>query len=187
MSDLEKEIARETAKALRHDPDALGLSLTEKGWVTLEDLHYGFMESTPHDFDVEFLRDALETHNRRRFQFEGDRVRALAGHTTSQVRYDLREPPEGSFYLTFSQRHHERLSSVGITQSRQKYTKVFPNPLLAYKDAKRRRIKGGILVSIDAQRAYHDGTLFYYHGGDWYVTEVDSGHLSLEELTEEED
>lgn len=187
MSDLEKQIAREAAKALRHDPDALGLSLEKKGWVTFEDLHYGFMESTAHDFDVDFLKEVLETHNHRRFQFSGDRVRALTGHTTAQVKYDLAEPPEdGFFYITYSSRYYGKLLNEGIVASKRKYLEVFENPLLAYKDAKRRRIKGGVLVCIDAQRAYHDGTLFYFHEGSWYVTEVDAGHLSFEEISSEE-
>ena len=137
MSDLNKEIAKEAAKALRHDPDALGLSLSAKGWVTFEELHQGFMDSTPHDFEVETLLEALETHNYHRFQFEGERVRALAGHTTAQVHYDLKEPPDGHLYLTYSQRYYNKLSRDGITSSKKKYTKVFKNPLLAFADAKR--------------------------------------------------
>jgi len=188
MSDVTpKAMAKLVAKHLRHDPEGLGLSLDAHGWVSLEDLHFGILESTPEDLTLEDLEEILTTQNRKRFEFEADRVRASSGHTTTQVSYDVAEPPEGFMYLTFSRSSYTTLKSQGITPARKKFTEVFTDPLSAYSDAKRRRIKGGVLVTIDSHRAYHDGTLFYVNAGSWYVTEVDASHLEVTDLEEPED
>lgn len=182
---LMKKIATETAKYLRHDPEGLGLVLDAKGWVTLEDLYQGFLANTSHDFELEDLLEGLEANNRNRFELTKTHIRAIQGHTTDQVRYEVAEPPESGLYVTYSRRYYESLETRGIVAIRKKYTKVFSNPLTAHQDAKKRRIKDGILVAIDTHRAYHDGTLFFKHAGDWYVSNVEASHLILTELDDD--
>lgn len=178
-----KDLAREVARVLRHAPDQLGLVLEAEGWVSLDDLYDGFMTMTSYSFEFSYLREALESNNRGRFDLEGDRVRALKGHTTSQVSYKVAEPPEGHLYRVYSARHLNYLQDLGVQRHRKKYTRLFENPFQAQSDAKKRRIKNGVMVSIDAQQAYHDGTLFYLHDGNWYVEEVEPFHITLSELT----
>ena len=132
------------------------------------------------------MKTAVTENNRNRFELSDEGVRAKQGHTTAQVDYQLCEPPDVPLYRTYPQRDFTHLQEDGIVRGRRRYTQLFPSALAAYQDAKKRRINQGVLVSVDAHQAYHDGTLFYLNNGQWFVVEVDACHLTLTDLQTEE-
>lgn len=180
--DLQKMISN-LARYLRHNPEGLGVEIDDLGWASLEEVYEGYVMSHPEEIGEDDFHQAISQYNRNRFEVEDGRIRAKKGHTASKVSYEMGEPPEG-LYRTYPMRYYDLLENEGINAGKKKYLEFFSNPLQAFTDAKRRRIKKGILVSIKTQEAYHDGTIFYKNGQSWYVSEVDSVHLEIEEPEE---
>lgn len=178
------ELAREVAKIIRHNPEKLDLEMDDDGWVSLEDLLFGFEQMTPYQIEKDQLKEALTNSNRGRFELsdESDKVRAKVGHTTEKVRYQVVEPPSNVLYRVESARHYGALAEYGIQPMRRKYTEIFESFPAAIKDGKKRRIKNPMVLTIKAKQAYHDGTLFYDRDGSIFVEDVEAAHLELEEV-----
>ncbi|MEU8639005.1 RNA 2'-phosphotransferase [Amycolatopsis sp. NPDC048633] len=78
----EKELTRISKRLslhLRHDPAALGLTLSPDGWVEVGTLLLALKITR------EQLDEVVETNNKRRFAFDetGTRIRASQGHSVS--------------------------------------------------------------------------------------------------------
>ena len=72
-------ISKRLARHLRHDPAALGLTLSPDGWVEVDTLLRALKITR------EQLDEVVETNNKRRFAFDetGTRIRASQGHSVS--------------------------------------------------------------------------------------------------------
>jgi RNA:NAD 2'-phosphotransferase (TPT1/KptA family) len=186
MTLTKNEVVKEIVHCLRHDPDLLGLELTEEGEVPFEDLVRGFEETSPHDLSAEYILEAITSCNKGRLEFDPTKgvVRAVQGHTTTQVSYKVAEPPESGFYLAVPPSQLASVRLQGIRSIRRRYTEVFTDYRDAESDAKRRRIKEPFFLFINTEIAYNDGTVFFVHEGRWYVEDVEPSHLEI--LNEEE-
>ncbi|ATW49435.1 RNA 2'-phosphotransferase [Streptomyces peucetius] len=82
-------VSKYLSKHLRHQPDRIGITLDENGWVEIDELMRAAAE---HGF--RFTRAELDhvvaVNDKRRFTIEGSRIRANQGHT---VDVDLGLPP----------------------------------------------------------------------------------------------
>lgn len=83
------KVSKYLSKHLRHQPERIGLTLGEGGWVEIDAL---ISAATAHGF--RFTRAELDhvvaTNDKRRFAVEGTRIRASQGHS---VEVDLGLPP----------------------------------------------------------------------------------------------
>lgn len=72
-------LSKRLARHLRHDPAALGLTLSPDGWAPVDALLRALAISR------EQLDEVVETNNKRRFAFDetGTRIRASQGHSIS--------------------------------------------------------------------------------------------------------
>ncbi|MGK3207432.1 RNA 2'-phosphotransferase [Amycolatopsis sp. MEPSY49] len=70
-------ISKRLARHLRHDPAAIGLTLSPDGWAPVEQLLHALKITR------EQLDEVVETNNKRRFAFDetGTRIRASQGHS----------------------------------------------------------------------------------------------------------
>ncbi|GGW45282.1 RNA 2'-phosphotransferase [Streptomyces xantholiticus] len=82
-------VSKYLSKHLRHQPDRIGITLDENGWVEIDELMRAAAE---HGF--RFTRAELDhvvaVNDKRRFTIDGGRIRANQGHT---VDVDLGLPP----------------------------------------------------------------------------------------------
>ncbi|MFH9264395.1 RNA 2'-phosphotransferase [Streptomyces sp. NPDC017546] len=130
------KVSKYLSKHLRHQPERIGLTLDENGWVPVEELlraaaRHGF------GFSRAELDHVVAVNDKRRFTVErgteGDRIRANQGHTVA-VDLDLppAEPPAYLYHGTVARvmdairaeglrpmaRHHVHLSSDRETATR---------------------------------------------------------------------
>ncbi|WP_410609429.1 RNA 2'-phosphotransferase [Amycolatopsis sp. lyj-109] len=72
-------ISKRLARHLRHDPAALGLTLTPGGWVSVDTLVRAL------SITREELDEVVERNNKRRFAFDetGTRIQASQGHSVT--------------------------------------------------------------------------------------------------------
>ncbi|WP_284740994.1 RNA 2'-phosphotransferase [Amycolatopsis sp. RTGN1] len=92
-------ISKRLARHLRHDPAALGLTLSPDGWTEVDPLLRAFKITR------EQLDEVVETNNKRRFAFDetGTRIRASQGHSVSvDLGLANATPPEVLFHGTVS-------------------------------------------------------------------------------------
>ena len=82
------KVSKYLSKHLRHQPERIGLTLGEGGWVEIDTL---IAAAAAHGFP--FTRDELDhvvaTNDKQRFAVEGTRIRASQGHS---VEVDLGLP-----------------------------------------------------------------------------------------------
>jgi RNA:NAD 2'-phosphotransferase (TPT1/KptA family) len=84
---------------LRHQPDAIGLSLDQQGWASVDDLIAKGNAGGTH-FSREDLLRVIETSDKKRFSLsnDGQRIRAAQGHSvTVELGLSPQEPPGGAF------------------------------------------------------------------------------------------
>jgi putative RNA 2'-phosphotransferase len=96
------KISKFLSLILRHQPEVVGLSLEENGWVSVHKLieacgDYG------KSFTFDELREVVETNNKKRFSFneEGTKIRANQGHSLEvKIEFEKRTPPKILYHGT---------------------------------------------------------------------------------------
>ena len=122
-----KKISKFLSLILRHQPEVVGLSLEENGWVEVEKLIKACS-----DYGKPFTRKELEevvaTNDKKRFAFDdtGKKIRANQGHSVEvEIEFEKRTPPailyhgtaEKNVGVIFAEglkkmsRHHAHLSA----------------------------------------------------------------------------
>src|SRR5437763_6865424 len=120
------KVSKYLSKHLRHEPERLGLTLAEGGWVEVAEL---LAACARNQFPItrELLDEVVTTSDKQRFAFDatGTRIRANQGHSTPvDLQLEPRTPPpllyHGSarhnlteilaFGLLKMKRHHVHLS-----------------------------------------------------------------------------
>lgn len=89
------KVSKYLSKHLRHQPERLGLTLAEGGWVRVDALLSACAE---HDFPVTFaeLQEVVAENDKQRFSFDpdGQRIRANQGHSVDvDLRLEAAVPP----------------------------------------------------------------------------------------------
>jgi putative RNA 2'-phosphotransferase len=100
---------KETIKAskflsliLRHEPERVGLTLGEAGWVNVDDLLEAVNRNGP-ALTLDQLKHVVATSDKKRFAFseDGRRIRANQGHSVEvDLQYPSQTPPEILYHGT---------------------------------------------------------------------------------------
>ena len=82
---------------LRHQPEAIGITLDEHGWADVQELIDGINRSDGHTLDMELLEEIVRTDEKQRYSFNEDHalIRANQGHSIPvDVELEEKVPPE---------------------------------------------------------------------------------------------
>ena len=82
---------------LRHQPDAIGITLDEHGWADVQELIDGINGSDGHTLDMEILEEIVQTDEKQRYSFNEDHtlIRANQGHSIPvDVELEEKTPPD---------------------------------------------------------------------------------------------
>ena len=91
-----KRTSKFLSLVLRHQPDKIGISLDEAGWVDVETL-LSAMSRHGKRISRETLDYVVRTNDKKRFAFseDGQQIRANQGHSVDvELGYTLAEPPQ---------------------------------------------------------------------------------------------
>ena len=163
-------ISKFLSKHLRHQPEALGLTLEVGGWVTVNDLlaacqHYGF------PITITELREVVATDNKMRYSFSEDetKIRANQGHST-KVEMDFKEvqPPDKLYHGTVG-KFLDSIMSDGLKKMNRHHVHLS-------KDEKTATIVGGrrgkpVILEVDAGAMHAVGYKFYVSVNGVYLTD----------------
>lgn len=100
MSDLRSTI-KFISLILRHQPEAIGITLDEHGWANVDELINGIAKDRP--FDMAMLEEIVRTDEKQRYFFNEDKtlIRANQGHSIPvDVELEQKTPPDTLFHGT---------------------------------------------------------------------------------------
>ena len=176
-----KKISKFLSLILRYQPEVVGLSLEENGWVSVEKLIKACADySKP--FTLAELEEVVETNDKKRFAFNEDetKIRASQGHSVEvEIEFEKQTPPEILYHGTAEKnvgvifaeglkkmsRHHVHLSAQ--TETATKVGMRYGKP---------------VIFQVDTAAMIDEGFEFFVSAnGVWLVENVPPKFLKLNE------
>jgi len=163
------KVSKYLSKHLRHQPERIGLTLDEAGWVEIDTLiaacaAHGFR------FDREELDHVVATNDKRRFAIEGTRIRASQGHS---IEVDLglpaATPPPYLFHGTVA-RNLDAIRAEGLRPMNRHAVHLSADRETATRVGARRGRP--VVLSVDAGAMHKDGQVFRVSENEVWLTEA---------------
>ncbi len=163
------KVSKYLSKHLRHQPERIGLTLDEAGWVEIDTLiaacaAHGFR------FNREELDHVVATNDKRRFAIEGTRIRASQGHS---IEVDLglppATPPPYLFHGTVA-RNLDAIRAEGLRPMNRHAVHLSADRETATRVGARRGRP--IVLSVDAGAMRQDGHVFRISENGVWLTEA---------------
>ena len=168
------------AYILRHNPSAAGIELDAHGWADVNALIEGVCK-TGRSLDRQTLDKIVETDNKHRFDFNGDRtkIRANQGHSFEvDVQMEELAPPDILYHGT-AEKYVESIRAHGIDRKNRNYVHLSKDVQTAIKVGSRHG--KAVVLKIDAKRMHGDGYVFLLSAnGVWQTEHVPYGYVTEE-------
>ncbi|MFF1393193.1 RNA 2'-phosphotransferase [Streptomyces sp. NPDC058287] len=169
------KVSKYLSKHLRHQPERIGLTLDEGGWVEIGTL---LAAAAAHGFRI--TRDELDhvvaANDKRRFAIEGSRIRASQGHT---VDVDLGLPPAtppAYLYHGTVAAALDAIRAEGLRPMHRHDVHLSPDRETATRVGARRGRP--VVLSVDAGAMHRDGHTFRVSAnGVWLTAAVPPRYL----------
>ncbi|MFI9774378.1 RNA 2'-phosphotransferase [Streptomyces sp. NBC_01003] len=163
------KVSKYLSKHLRHQPERIGLTLDEGGWVEIGTL---LAAAAAHGFRI--TRDELDhvvaANDKRRFAIEGSRIRASQGHT---VDVDLGLPPATPPAYLYHGTVASALDAIraeGLRPMSRHDVHLSPDRETATRVGARRGRP--VVLSVDAGAMHRDGHTFRVSANGVWLTEA---------------
>ncbi len=156
------KLSKEISYALRHAPWEYELELDSEGFVPVEQLINAINESGNYDrpITISDLEHIIEISDKKRHEIQGDKIRALYGHSIPMhISKEVIVPPDILYHGTT----HKALDSIlnaGLKPMGRQYVHLSVDTDTAMQVGKRRD-RSPVLLKIDSAAAYTDGVAFY--------------------------
>lgn len=173
-----RKLSKFLSLLLRHRPARFPIPLDDEGYADLSEIMTilnglpNFRWATRSDVEA-----VVESPGRRRFEIEGDRIRALYGHTAFHPTYEPVKPPDTLYHGT-APASLKAIRREGLRPMQRQYVHLAATTETARSIALRHTHEPVILV-IDAARAHADGIGFYHPTEEIYLCE----HVPAEYIT----
>jgi putative RNA 2'-phosphotransferase len=173
------QISKAISKALRHNPERLGLQLSISGWVSVDALLKAFNRKGFSLTRAE-LEEVVAKNDKQRFTFDQtkENIRASQGHSVA-VELDLipLEPPEFLFHGTTAQSLSAILES-GLIKMRRHHVHLSADTQTAHKVGSRHG--KALILRIRALEMHRAGHEFYCsENGVWLANTVPPQFLEM--------
>lgn len=156
------KLSKEISYALRHAPWEYELEFDSEGFVPVEQLINAINESGNYDrlINVSDLEQIIENSDKKRHEIQGDKIRALYGHSIPmRISKETIIPPDQLYHGT-THKALETIINDGLKPMSRQYVHLSVDIETAFQVGKRRDDKP-IILTIDAKRASNDGIVFY--------------------------
>ena len=156
---------------LRHQPQAVGLSLDANGWVAIDEL---LAAAARHGRDIsrEHLRQVVDDNDKQRFEVSSDglQIRARQGHSID-VDLELQPcaPPAELFHGTV-ERFIDSIRRQGLVAGSRQHVHLSRDRETASKVGSRRGEP--VILTIDSGAMYCAGWYFYLSSNEVWLTDA---------------
>ena len=155
---------------LRHNPAAIGASLDEAGWISI-DILLAATAAHGHSISRDTLTQLANNPGKRRFEIRGNKIRAAQGHS---IPIDLQlspcQPPATLYHGTV-ERYLPDILTGGLKPGQRNHVHLSPDPVTAAAVAARRGRP--VILLINAAGMHNHGHQFYRaSNGVWLTSHV---------------
>ena len=174
-------LSKAMSKALRHQPERIGITLAADGSVALPELIDALNRrgGWPRELDEADIMQVVEHGTKRRFAVEDGRIRARYGHSVQlPIAYERADPPAVLYHGT-SEASAEAIMTEGLRPMGRQVVHLSADVQTAWQVGARHRGRTVILV-VDAAQAACDGIAFYRGNDDtWLADAIPARYLSI--------
>jgi len=159
--DFYVQLSKKMSFALRHKPEQCGLKLDKEGYTNVNGL-LEYLHSIKRFCDVSLqdIKNTINNTNKKRFELNGDNIRAYYGHSCAQKIEKIATQPPKVLYHGTSREAAEKILKEGIKPQNRQYVHMSTDLETATKVGARKDPKPIILV-VDTENATKDGLKFY--------------------------
>lgn len=182
MSVRPERLSRLVSHALRHEPWLYELELNDEGWVPvaalLDAIHLQGSEWA--QITKADLQTMIAVSSKRRHEIDGDRIRALYGHSVpGQVAKIEAEPPAQLFHGTCAHAWSE-IQRAGLQPMGRQYVHLSVD-VAAAEQVARRKSPSPVILTVDTARARETGSRFW-SGNElvWLADHIAPEHLAAQ-------
>lgn len=163
-----KRVSKFLSLILRHEPEKVGLTLDEAGWVPVDEL-LDAVNAHGLRLSLEELQEVVDTSDKKRFTIQDGYIRANQGHS---VPVDLQlpeaEPPELLYHGTVP-RFLDLIRAQGLLKGERHAVHLSPDRATAIKVGTRRGLPH--VLTVKARQMHGDGFKFYLSANGVWLTE----------------
>ena len=174
MTDKQIKISKTVSYALRHRPDSFGLKPDAEGWVSVDDLTKSVSSRLNFTVGRRDLEDIIALSEKKRFEFDGNRIRATYGHSfESKIEFDAVKPPDILYHGT-SERAYKIIEKEGLKPMNRQYVHLSSDFDTAQTVGMRHDRHEVYVILVDTEQMHKDGYKFFHSGNDgtWMCTSV---------------
>lgn len=180
MSKQYSDVSKFLSYVLRHQPQAIGLTLDREGWAEIAQLIAG-AQTAGHTLDIGLIREVVASSDKKRFAISQDglSIRAVQGHSTASVAiaFAEKQPPEILYHGTAS-RFLDSILREGLKPGERQY--VHLSAELATAVAVGQRYGKPVVLKVHALQMHQQGLRFFQaENGVWLVETVPVEYLSM--------
>lgn len=179
MSDRHVALSKTVSHALRHEPWVYELELDAAGWVPLDDLLRSLRDLRRwRHVQRDDLARMVASSAKRRYEIDGDRIRALYGHSVpGRIPMTRADPPEVLFHGT-SPAAWEAIRRHGLVPMGRQYVHLSTDVETAVQVG-RRKCEAPVLLRVQTAEAARQGARFW-RGNEmtWLADAVPPAHLA---------
>ena len=161
---------------LRHQPDAIGITLDEHGWADVKELIEGINKTKK--FTMEDLEEIVRTDEKQRYSFNEDKtlIRANQGHSIPvDVELPEKKPPEILYHGT-GEKFVSSIDVQGLVPKSRLYVHLSKDEETAKKVGSRHGRP--VIYKVKAAKMAEDGYTFYLSvNGVWLTKTVPPEYL----------
>ena len=170
LDQRQRKLSKFLSLLLRHQPARFPLPLDADGYASLDEVLH-ILKGLPNfrwanRADVDAVVNV--TTGRRRFEIQGQHIRALYGHTAPRPEYAPVEPP-ATLYHGAAPESVAQIKREGLRPMQRRYVHLAATPQMA-RSIGLRHSPEPVILEIDAARAYADGVEFYRPTEEIYLT-----------------
>lgn len=173
MSKQNDAVSKFLSYVLRHEPQAIGLELDSEGWANIKLL---IICAGRHErkLDMPLIQAVVDNNDKKRFVIsdDGQRIRAVQGHSSSQVNisYQEKTPPEYLYHGTAT-RFIDSINSKGLVAGSRQYVHLSADQSTAITVGQRHGKP--VILTVNALQMYQQGFKFYQaENGVWLTVHV---------------
>lgn len=172
------ETSKFMSYVLRHEPQAIGISLSTEGWVEIDFLIERALISG-NFLSRDFISEIVSSSDKQRFSISGDGryIRAVQGHTVSDVdiQHIKKEPPEFLYHGTAT-RFLDSIRQFGLIAGSRHHVHLSQDISTAIIVGQRHG-KPAVL-KVEALKMHQEGYKFYQaDNGVWLTNSVPTDKL----------
>ena len=176
---LIERITRSLAFMLRHQPEQFDLEVDAHGFADVGEVVRALNERLGEPIERDDLLEAVESGDRVRYEIEGDRIRALYGHSIPVEPGPAATPPE-ELYVAIPERDLDRAQRFGLRGGRRRFLHLALTPEDA-RESGRRGAKDYTVLAVRALDAWEEGVNFYDRRSLWLAEELPTHLLDVVE------